>query len=48
MKKIKYQLVLVAFVVSVLVTACSSGSRMSGGGSSKKCGCGLNKGFVGY
>ncbi len=45
MKKIKYQLVLLAIVVSVLMTACSSGKSM---GSSKKCGCGLNKGFVGY
>jgi hypothetical protein len=46
MKKIKYQLVLLAIVLSVLMTACSSGRGM--GGSSKKCGCGLNKGFVGY
>ena len=47
MKKIKYQLVLLAIVVSLVMTACSSGKGMSGG-SSKKCGCGLNKGFVGY
>lgn len=46
MKKIKYQLVLLAIVMSVLMTACSSGRGM--GGSSKSCGCGLNKGFVGY
>lgn len=45
MKKIKYQLVLVALVLGVLMTACASGRGM---GSSKKCGCGLNKGFVGY
>ncbi len=33
MKKIKYQLVLLALVLSVLMTACSSGRGM--GGSSK-------------
>jgi len=46
MKKIKYQLVLLAIVLSLVVTACSSGNKM--GGTSKKCGCGLNKGYVGY
>lgn len=46
MKKIKYQLVLLVIVVSLVMTACSSAKSM--GGSSKKCGCGLNKGFVGY
>lgn len=46
MKTIKYQLVLLAIVVSVCMTACSTAK--GSGGSSKKCGCGLNKGFVGY
>lgn len=37
---------LLLLVISTIFVACSSGNRM--GGTSKKCGCGLNKGFVGY
>jgi len=33
-------------VISVLLAGCSSGNRI--GGTSKKCGCGMNKGMVGY
>lgn len=33
-------------IVTIAVTSCSSGGRM--GSSKKGCGCGLNKGFVGY
>ena len=32
--------------VTYLAVSCSTGNRM--GGTSKKCGCGTNKGFVGY
>lgn len=46
MKKVSYS-VIVFLIVSLVIASCSSGNRMSGG-SSKKCGCGLNKGFVGY
>jgi hypothetical protein len=33
-------------IVTIAFTSCSSGGRM--GSSKKGCGCGLNKGFVGY
>ena len=46
MKKVSYS-VIVLLIVSLVMASCSSGNRISGG-SSKKCGCGLNKGFVGY
>ena len=46
MKKVSYS-VIVFLIISLVIASCSSGNRMSGG-SSKKCGCGLNKGFVGY
>jgi hypothetical protein len=46
MKKVSYS-VIVFLIVSLVIASCSSGNRISGG-SSKKCGCGLNKGFVGY
>jgi hypothetical protein len=45
MKKSSVQLIFLLIFLS-LVVSCSSGNRM--GGSSKKCGCGLNRGFVGY
>lgn len=45
MKKVSYS-VIVLLIVSLVIASCSSGNRI--GGSSKKCGCGLNKGFVGY
>lgn len=47
MKKLSV-LILSVIVLSLILTSCSSGNRIAGGGSSKKCGCGLNKGFVGY
>ncbi len=45
MKKVSYS-VIVLLIISLVMASCSSGNRI--GGSSKKCGCGLNKGFVGY
>jgi hypothetical protein len=47
MKKVSYS-VIVLLVVSLVFASCSSGRGIAGGGSSKKCGCGLNRGFVGY
>jgi hypothetical protein len=46
MKKVTYRLIFLLSFVSILAAGCSSGNRI--GGSSKNCGCGLNKGFVGY
>lgn len=46
MKKISMQFIYLLIFISVVAASCSAGNRMSG--SSKKCGCGLNKGFVGY
>ncbi len=46
MKKVSHRLIYLLFFVSVLAASCSAGNRM--GGTSKKCGCGINKGFVGY
>jgi hypothetical protein len=47
MKKVSYS-VIVLLIVSLVLASCSSGRGIAGGGSSKKCGCGLNRGFVGY
>ena len=47
MKKVSYSVILI-FIISVVIASCSSGNRIAGGGSSKNCGCGLHKGFVGY
>jgi predicted small secreted protein len=47
MKKTIPQVILLLIFTSFVLASCSAGNRMSGG-SSKKCGCGLNKGFVGY
>jgi hypothetical protein len=33
-------------IFTLLMVACSSGNRI--GGTSKHCGCGVNKGMVGY
>jgi predicted small secreted protein len=44
----KLTLLLIFFIlsVSVAVSGCSSGKGI--GGTSKRCGCGMNKGMVGY
>lgn len=47
MKKVNQRLFFLLLVFSIMAASCSSGNRISGG-TSKKCGCGLNKGFVGY
>jgi hypothetical protein len=47
MKKQNVRLILSFIVLSLIFTSCSSGNRISGG-SSKKCGCGVNRGYVGY
>jgi hypothetical protein len=39
-------LLLLFLLVTIVATGCSSGNRI--GGSSKHCGCGMNKGMVGY
>lgn len=46
MKRPFIRLLCVGIVISIIFAACAGGNRM--GGTSKKCGCGLNKGFVGY
>jgi len=46
MKNTNYQLIFLLIFIGILAVSCSSGNRM--GGTSRKCGCGLNKGFVGY
>lgn len=46
MKKLNFQLIFLLIFISLVAASCSSGKGM--GGSSKKCGCGLNRGFVGY
>lgn len=46
MKRINIIPVLLLVVISIIFASCAGSSRM--GGSSKKCGCGLNRGFVGY
>ncbi|MBS1917797.1 MAG: hypothetical protein JST87_16110 [Bacteroidetes bacterium] len=35
-----------AIAICFLFASCSSGNRI--GGTSKKCGCGMNKGMIGY
>jgi len=46
MKTIKAILILLVLFSTIALTSCSSGRGM--GGSSKKCGCGINKGMSGY
>jgi hypothetical protein len=46
MKKQSLVLILWLILATVTITSCSSGDRI--GGTSKKCGCGMNKGMVGY
>ena len=46
MKKPLRLLIFLLIIISIVMVSCSSGNRI--GGFSKKCGCGLNKGMVGY
>lgn len=46
MKKVHYRLVFLLIFISVMASSCSGGNQISG--TSKKCGCGIHKGFVGY
>ncbi|MFI5152607.1 MAG: hypothetical protein ACHQET_04690 [Chitinophagales bacterium] len=46
MKKPISLLIFLLFMISMVTTSCSSGKSI--GGSSKKCGCGVTKGMVGY
>jgi hypothetical protein len=47
MKNIKYPVIILLMFLAFVLYSCSSGNRIAGG-SSKKCGCGLHRGFVGY
>ena len=46
MKTTKLVLILLLIFSSIVLVSCSTGKGI--GGSSKKCGCGLNKGMSGY
>jgi hypothetical protein len=46
MKKLNPLLIFLLFMITIVTASCNSGNRI--GGSSKKCGCGVNKGMVGY
>jgi hypothetical protein len=46
MKKPILRLTFLLIFITIVLASCSSGNRV--GGTSKKCGCGLNKGMVGY
>lgn len=46
MKKVNHRFIYLLLFVCVTTASCTAGNQM--GGTSKKCGCGLNKGFVGY
>jgi len=46
MKPSKVILILLLLFSSIVIISCSSGRGI--GGSSKKCGCGINKGMSGY
>jgi predicted small secreted protein len=39
-------LIFLIIFVSIVTESCNTGNHI--GGSSKNCGCGLNKGMVGY
>ncbi len=49
MKSMKNPLTLLIFLL-IMITIVSAGCNSNNhiGGSSKKCGCGVNKGMVGY
>ena len=46
MKTTRLVLILLLIFSSIVFFGCSSGRGI--GGSSKKCGCGINKGMTGY
>ena len=46
MKKRTTLFIVLFVLISVVMLSCSSGNKI--GGSSKRCGCGVNKGMVGY
>jgi len=46
MKRLNQLLFFLFIFIAILITGCSSGNHI--GGSGKQCGCGLNKGMVGY
>lgn len=46
MKTVNHRLIILLLIVSTMAVSCAAGGQM--GGTSKKCGCGLHKGFVGY
>ena len=46
MKTVKQILILLLLFSTIVVFGCNSGRTI--GGSSKKCGCGINKGMSGY
>jgi len=46
MEKLKVLLIFLIVFLTIAMLSCSSGNRI--GGSSKRCGCGVNKGMVGY
>ena len=45
MKK-PFQLMLLFLILGIVLSSCASGNRV--GGTNKNCGCGNNKGMVGY
>ena len=47
MKTNKNPAILLLIFLAFVIYGCSAGNRMYGG-SSKKCGCGVNRGYVGY
>jgi hypothetical protein len=46
MNKLTLFFIFLVLFGSIVFTSCSSGNRI--GGTSKRCGCGMNKGMVGY
>ncbi len=46
MKTRNHLLIIVVAIFALVFVACSSGNQI--GGSSKNCGCGVNRGMVGY
>ncbi|MBS1669043.1 MAG: hypothetical protein JST58_16830 [Bacteroidetes bacterium] len=46
MEKSKSLFLFLIALFTIAMMSCSSGNKI--GGSSKNCGCGLNKGMVGY